>query len=51
MRYWSDANGCGWWADDAGYGGSVGSYESDYEGNVEVTFDTAIMWATVKKTN
>lgn len=51
MRYWSDANGCGWWADDAGYGGSVGAYESDYEGNVEVTFDTAIMWATVKKTN
>ena len=49
MRYWSDANGCGWWADDAGYGGSVGAYESDYEGNVEVTFDTAIMWATVKK--
>ena len=49
MRYWSDANGCGWWADDAGYGGSVGSYESDYEGNVEVTFDTALMWATVKK--
>ena len=49
MRYWSDANGCGWWADDAGYGGSVGSYESTYEGNVTVTFDTALMWATVKK--
>ena len=49
MRFWSDANGCGWWADDAGYGGSVGTYESNYDGNVEVTFDTAIMWATVKK--
>ena len=51
MRYWSDASGCGWWADDAGWGGSVGSYESTYEGNVDVTFDTAIMWATVKKAN
>ena len=49
MRYWSDSSGCGWWIDDAGYGGSVGSYESTYEGNVLVTFDTAIPWATVKK--
>lgn len=49
LRYWSDANGCGWWVDDAGSGGSVGSYESTYEGNVEVTFDTAIPWGTVKK--
>ncbi len=51
FRFWSDANGCGWWVDDAGYGGSVGSYESTYEGNVEVTFDTAILWGTVKKKN
>ena len=49
LRYWSDASGCGWWVDDAGYGGSVGSYESTYEGDVVVTFDTAILWGTVKK--
>lgn len=49
LRYWSDATGCGWWVDDAGYGGSVGSYESTYEGDVIVTFDTAILWGTVKK--
>ncbi len=49
LRYWSDANGCGWWVDDGGYGGSVGTYESNYDGEVEITFDTAILWATVKK--
>ncbi len=49
MRYWSDANGCGWWEDTSGAGGSTGTYESTYEGNVTVTFDTALMWATVKK--
>ena len=49
LRYWSSADGCGWWVDDAGYGGSVGSYESDYDGPVLVTFDTAILWGSVKK--
>ena len=50
LRWWGDAAAdCGWWEDTAGYGGSVGSYESDYDGNVEVMFDTAILWATVKK--
>ena len=49
LRYWSDANGCGWWVDDAGYGGSVGTYTSDYDGKVEVTFDTALLWGTIKK--
>lgn len=51
LRYWSDATGCGWWEDTDGAGGSVGGYESDYNGNVEITFDTALLWATVKKTN
>jgi hypothetical protein len=49
LRYWSTAEGCGWWEDKDGSGGSVGAYESDYEGNVEVTFDTLLLWATVKK--
>lgn len=49
LRWWSDASGCGWWVDDAGYGGQVGSYVSDYDGPVDITFDTAILWATVKK--
>lgn len=49
LRYWSDpVYGCGWWEDTAGSGGSVGSYTSDYDGPVEVTFDTAILWGTVK---
>ena len=52
LRYWSDpVYGCGWWEDTAGGGGSVGSYTSDYDGPVEVTFDTAILWGTVKKVN
>lgn len=51
LRYWSDANGCGWWEDTAGSGGSVGTYESTYDGEVEITFDTAILWATVRKVN
>ena len=49
LRFWSDANGCGWWEDTGGYGGNVGTYVSDYDGLVEVTFDTALLWATIKK--
>lgn len=49
LRYWSDATGCGWWEDTTGAGGSVGSYASNYDGTVQITFDTAILWATIKK--
>lgn len=49
LRFWSDAAGCGWWVDDGGYGGSVGTYTSDYDGKVEVTFDTALLWGSIKK--
>lgn len=51
LRWWSDASGCGWWEDTEGSGGNVGTYVSDYDGNVQITFDTAILWATVKKVN
>ena len=37
LRYWGDATG------------SVASYASDYDGAVQITFDTAILWATIKK--
>ena len=50
LRFWSDATyGCGWWEDTEGGGGSVGSYVSDYDGPVTILFDTATLWATVKK--
>ena len=49
LRYWATAEGCGWWEDTEGSGGSIGSYVSNYDGNVEITFDTALLWATVKK--
>lgn len=49
LRWWSDASGCGWWEDTGGHGGRVGNYESNYDGKVRITFDTAILWATVKK--
>lgn len=50
LRFWGDdSTGCGWWEDTAGSGGAVGSYSSSYNGKVEVTFDTAILWATIKK--
>lgn len=49
LRYWSGASGCGWWEDTGSYGGSVAGYDSTYDGDVEVTFDTAILWATIKK--
>ncbi len=49
LRWWSDSSGCGWWEDTGGWGGSVGSYESTYDGPVEIMFDTAILWGTVKK--
>lgn len=49
LRWWSDASGCGWWEDTGGWGGSVGTYTSDYDGQVEIMFDTAILWGTVKK--
>ena len=49
LRYWGDATGCGWWEDTTSAGGSVASYASDYDGAVQITFDTAILWATIKK--
>lgn len=49
LRWWSDASSCGWWEDTGGWGGSVGTYTSDYDGPVEVMFDTAILWGTIKK--
>lgn len=51
LHWWSDDNGCGWWEDKEGWGGQNGTYVSTYDGPVEITFDTAILWATVKKTN
>ena len=49
LRYWGDATGCGWWEDTTSAGGGVASYASDYDGVVQITFDTAILWATIKK--
>ena len=49
LRWWSDANGCGWWEDTGGWGGNCGTYVSDYDGEVVVTFDTVIPWGSVRK--
>ena len=49
LYYWGDATGCGWWEDTTGTGTGAGSYASDYDGAVQITFDTAILWATIKK--
>lgn len=49
LRYWTSDEGCGWWEDTTNAGGAVCSYTSDYDGEVQITFDTAILWATIKK--
>lgn len=49
LHWWADANGCGWWEDTGGWGGQNGSYVSDYDGKVEIMFDTAILWGSVRK--
>lgn len=49
LRYWTSDEGCGWWEDTTNAGGAVCSYASDYDGKVQITFDTAILWATIKK--
>lgn len=50
---WSKVWRCGdnkwWWLDDAGYGGTVGTFNPNGATNVTVTFDTAELWCTVKK--
>lgn len=50
---WNNVWRCGsnqwWWLDNAGYGGSIGTFNPNGATNVTVTFDTAELWCTVKK--
>lgn len=43
----ADADGHKWYEVDGGNGALI--YESDYDGKVEITFDTAIPFGTIKK--
>ena len=49
IRYSRSNTWEGWWEDKGNSGGTVGDYESDYDGKVLFTMNTGILWATLKK--
>lgn len=40
-----------WWLDDQGWGGEIASFVPNGATTVEITFDTAELWSTIKKVN
>lgn len=50
-KVWRCTENKWWWLDDANYGGSVATFAPGDAATVEVTFDTAELWSTMKKAN
>lgn len=50
-KIWRNSEGKWWWLDDQSSGGSICSYSPGSATTVQVVFDTAELWGTMKKIN